>query len=76
VLYDKTLDSAARVCLLNILAIAALKDDIILLLHQDRREHTIMDFAYDIDCHPVEEQLPLAQFVRNNNFYIYLKNFK
>lgn len=65
VFYDKSLDSAARVCLLNILAIAALKDDVILLLHQDRREHTIMNFAYDIDRHPLEEQLPLAQFIAN-----------
>ncbi|XP_011497710.1 PREDICTED: uncharacterized protein LOC105362078 [Ceratosolen solmsi marchali] len=65
VFYDKSLDSAARVCLLNILAIAALKDDVILLLHQDRKDHTIMNFAYDIDRHPVEEQLPLAQFIAN-----------
>ncbi|XP_031788255.1 uncharacterized protein LOC100122591 isoform X3 [Nasonia vitripennis] len=65
VFYDKTLDSKARVCLLNILCIAALKDDVILLLHQDRREHTIMNFAYDIDRHPLEEQLPLAQFIAN-----------
>ncbi|KAJ8683152.1 hypothetical protein QAD02_018944 [Eretmocerus hayati] len=65
ILYDKSLDSAARVCLLNILCIAALKDDVILLLHQDRREHTIMNYAYDIDRHPIEEQLPLAQFIAN-----------
>ncbi|CAB0036836.1 unnamed protein product [Trichogramma brassicae] len=62
---DKSLDSSVRVCLLNLLCVAALKDDVILLLHQDRREHTIMNFAYDIDRHPVEEQLPLAQFVAN-----------
>ncbi|XP_011302526.1 uncharacterized protein [Fopius arisanus] len=65
ILYDKSLDSAARVRLLNILSVAALKDDVILLLHQDRREHIIMNFAYDIDRHPVEEQLPLAQFMAN-----------
>ncbi|XP_015125419.1 uncharacterized protein LOC107047110 isoform X3 [Diachasma alloeum] len=65
ILYDKSLESAARVRLLNILSAAALKDDVILLLHQDRREHIIMNFAYDIDRHPVEEQLPLAQFMAN-----------
>lgn len=64
ILYDKSLEVAARVRLLNILAVAALKDDVILLLHQDRREHTIMNYAFDIDRHPLEEQLPLAEFVR------------
>jgi len=63
ILYDKSLDSNARVKLLNVLSIAALKDDVILLLHQDRREHIIMNYAFDIDRHPQEEQLPLAQFV-------------
>ncbi|XP_066600195.1 uncharacterized protein [Prorops nasuta] len=65
ILYDKSLDTAARVQLLNILSIAALKDDVILLLHQDRREHIIMNYAFDIDRHPPEEQLPLAQFMAN-----------
>lgn len=70
VLYDKSLDSDARVKLLNVLSVAALKDDVILLLHQDRREHIIMNYAYDIDRHPQEEQLPLAQFVSENAFLL------
>ncbi|XP_077272873.1 uncharacterized protein LOC143903278 isoform X1 [Temnothorax americanus] len=65
VLYDKSLDSDVRVKLLNVLSVAALKDDVILLLHQDRREHIIMTYAFDIDRHPPEEQLPLAQFLAN-----------
>ncbi|XP_072749137.1 uncharacterized protein [Anoplolepis gracilipes] len=65
ILYDKSLDSNARVKLLNVLSVAALKDDVILLLHQDRREHIIMNYAFDIDRHPQEEQLPLAQFLAN-----------
>ncbi|XP_076544446.1 uncharacterized protein LOC117604894 isoform X3 [Osmia lignaria lignaria] len=65
VLYDKSLASDTRVKLLNILSVAALKDDVILLLHQDRREHIIMNYAFDIDRHPPEEQLPLAQFLAN-----------
>ncbi|XP_050581052.1 uncharacterized protein LOC126917802 isoform X1 [Bombus affinis] len=65
ILYDKALASDARVKLLNILSVAALKDDVILLLHQDRREHIIMNYAFDIDRHPAEEQLPLAQFLAN-----------
>lgn len=63
ILYDKSLASDARVKLLNVLSVAALKDDVILLLHQDRREHIMMNYAFDIDRHPQEEQLPLAQFV-------------
>lgn len=65
ILYDKSLSSDARVRLLNVLSVAALKDDVILLLHQDRREHIIMNYAFDIDRHPPEEQLPLAQFLAN-----------
>ncbi|XP_016772726.2 uncharacterized protein LOC409784 isoform X2 [Apis mellifera] len=65
ILYDKSLLNDARVKLLNILSVAALKDDVILLLHQDRREHIIMNYAFDIDRHPQEEQLPLAQFLAN-----------
>ncbi|XP_046744766.1 uncharacterized protein LOC124410437 isoform X4 [Diprion similis] len=64
-LYDKSLDAAVRVRLLNVLAVAALKDDVILLLHQDRREHILMNYAFDIDRHPHEEQLSLSLFMAN-----------
>lgn len=65
VFHDKGIESPARVSLLNVLCAAALKDDVILLLHQDRKEHTVMNYAYDIDRHPLEEQLPLAQLMAN-----------
>ncbi|KAI4503512.1 hypothetical protein M0802_001734 [Mischocyttarus mexicanus] len=65
ILYDKSLITEARVKLLNVLSVAALKDDVILLLHQDRREHILMNYAFDIDRHPPEEQLPLAEFLAN-----------
>ena len=51
--------------LLRALASAALRDDIILLLHQDRREHVLMNFAQDIDRHSPEEQHAIALFVSN-----------
>lgn len=63
ILYDKSLSTETRVKLLDVLSVAALKDDVILLLHQDRREHILMNYAFDIDRHPPEEQLPLAEFV-------------
>ncbi|XP_046830885.1 uncharacterized protein LOC124429528 isoform X2 [Vespa crabro] len=65
ILYDKSLATEARVKLLGVLSVAALKDDVILLLHQDRREHILMNYAFDIDRHPPEEQLPLAEFLAN-----------
>ncbi|XP_043686823.1 uncharacterized protein LOC122638147 isoform X1 [Vespula pensylvanica] len=65
ILYDKSLATETRVKLLDVLSVAALKDDVILLLHQDRREHILMNYAFDIDRHPPEEQLPLAEFLAN-----------
>ncbi|XP_055600758.1 uncharacterized protein LOC129749725 [Uranotaenia lowii] len=62
---DKSLSTEVRVHLLRALANAALKDDIILLLHQDRREHVLMNFAQDIDRHPPEEQQAIALFMCN-----------
>lgn len=65
VLYDKSLTTETRVKLLNVLSVCALKDDVILLLHKDRREHIMMNYAFDIDRHTPEEQLPLAEFLAN-----------
>ncbi|XP_076221171.1 uncharacterized protein LOC116433012 isoform X1 [Nomia melanderi] len=65
ILEDESIATDARVKLFNILSVAALKDDVILLLHQDRREHIIMNHAYDFDLHPPEEQLALTQFLTN-----------
>jgi molybdopterin-guanine dinucleotide biosynthesis protein A len=62
-LHDKSLRPEIRVHILNVLAAAALKDDVILLLHQDRREHVLMNYAHDVDRLSVEEQEALALFV-------------
>lgn len=64
-LRDSSLSTEVRVHLLRALANAALKDDIILLLHQDRRDHVLMNFAQDIDRHPPEEQQAMALFMCN-----------
>lgn len=63
VLRDPNVKPEVRVHLLRALANAALKDDVILLLHQDRKDHVLMNFAQDIDRHSVEEQQALALFV-------------
>lgn len=63
ILEDSNISTDTRVHLLRTLAAAALKDDIILLLHQDRRDHILMNYAHDIDRKSPEEQEGLALFV-------------
>lgn len=62
-LHDKSLSPDIRTRTLNILGAAALKDDVILLLHQDRREHVLMNYAFDIDRNTMDEQKALSLFV-------------
>ncbi|KAJ8959753.1 hypothetical protein NQ314_006182 [Rhamnusium bicolor] len=64
-LNDKELPVEVRVRLLNILAVAALKDDVILVLHQDRKDHVLMNYAYEIDRLSPEEQEAIALFMVN-----------
>lgn len=65
ILSEPSFSSSARICLLRILAYSALKEDFIILLHQDRRDHTLMNFANDIDKHNSDEQLALGNFMCN-----------
>ena len=52
-----------KIRLLNVLAAAALKDDVILLLHQDRRDHVLMNYAGNVERITVEEQQALSLMV-------------
>ncbi|KAF2887037.1 hypothetical protein ILUMI_19136, partial [Ignelater luminosus] len=61
-LNDRDVQDQVRIHVLNILAAAALKDDVILVLHQDRKDHVLMNYAYEIDRISVEEQRSLALF--------------
>uniref|UniRef100_A0A6M2DRE0 Putative muscle system process n=1 Tax=Xenopsylla cheopis TaxID=163159 RepID=A0A6M2DRE0_XENCH len=65
VLNDPAVAPAVRVNMLRLLAAAALKDDVILLLHQDRRDHVMMNFAQEVDRHTPDEQNSLALFLCN-----------
>jgi len=65
VLEDKTIPQEAKIHLLRTLAAAALNDDIILVLHQDRRDHILMNYAQEIDRKTPEEQEGLALFICN-----------
>lgn len=63
VLNDPQVSTEGRVHLLRALAYAALKDDIILLLHQDRRDHVMMNYLLNIEKVNPEEQQAAALFV-------------
>ncbi|CRK92432.1 CLUMA_CG005999, isoform B, partial [Clunio marinus] len=65
ILNDEQVSTEARVHLLRSLAYAALKDDIILLLHQDRRDHVMMNYMLNIEKLKPEEQQALALFACN-----------
>lgn len=69
VLRDPNVKPEVRVHLLRALSNAALKDDVILLLHQDRKDHVLMNYAQDIDRHTLEEQQAMALFVSGVLFY-------
>lgn len=63
ILRDPQVSTEARVHLLRSLAFAALKDDVILLLHQDRRDHVLMGYLLDVEKINPDEQQAVALFV-------------
>ncbi|XP_037950781.1 uncharacterized protein LOC119681610 [Teleopsis dalmanni] len=65
VLREQSFSPDTRIHLIRTLAYAALKDDVIIILHQDRRDHSLMNFAQDIDKHTPEEQQAWAMFMCN-----------
>ena len=56
--------SEGRVAMLRLLAYGAGQDDIVLILHMDRRDHLLMNYANRFDRLPVKEQETLALLVR------------
>ncbi|XP_035432989.1 uncharacterized protein LOC118264555 isoform X3 [Spodoptera frugiperda] len=65
VLRDAALPAEVRVCCLRCLAAAALREDVSLVLHQDRRHHALLNYAHDVDRHSPPEQYALALFLCN-----------
>ncbi|XP_018023448.1 pollen-specific leucine-rich repeat extensin-like protein 2 isoform X1 [Hyalella azteca] len=65
IFHDPNIPDTARLHLTRILAVAALKDDVILLLHQDRKDHTIMNFANKVEHLSPELQEAIALFFCN-----------
>jgi len=50
-----------RVAMLKLLAFGAEQDDIVLILHMDRRDHLVMNYAQQFDRLSIEEQEELAR---------------
>ncbi|XP_040568962.1 uncharacterized protein [Lepeophtheirus salmonis] len=65
VLHDKNLPSDGRVALLRLMAYGASQDDIVLLLHMDRKDHLVMNYAQEFDRLPIKEQETIALMFAN-----------
>ena len=63
VLCDKSMPSEGRVALMKLLAYGTVHDDIVLILHMDRKDHVLMNYAQQIDRLPILEQEAVALFV-------------
>ncbi|KAH9365262.1 hypothetical protein HPB48_015936 [Haemaphysalis longicornis] len=64
-LNDPGLSSAVRLSLLRVLQAAALKEDVILFLHQDRKSHCIMSYVHRIESLPPDEQDEVLKLLCN-----------
>jgi len=65
VLTDPAMPSEARVALLRLLAYGTGNDDIVLILHMDRKDHILMNYAQQCDRLPIREQEALALLFAN-----------
>jgi hypothetical protein len=63
VLHDPNLPSDGRVAMLRLLAYGAATDDIVLILHSDRKDHLVMNYAQKFDRLPIKEQEAFALLV-------------
>ena len=59
--------------MLRLLAYGAGEDDIVLILHMDRKDHLVMNYAQKFDRLPIKEQESLALMVTIFLEYKYLK---
>jgi len=57
---DESWPSESRIAMLRLLAYGAGEDDIVLILHMDRKDHLVMNYAQKFDRLPIKEQESLA----------------
>jgi hypothetical protein len=65
VLYDRNIPPEVRHSMLKFLHAGALKEDIILLLHMDRRDHILMNYLAEFERMTPEEQDDVAKLICN-----------
>jgi len=65
ILHDKEVPSETRIAMLKLLAFGAGQDDIVLILHSDRKDHLVMNYAQEFDRLPILEQEATALFFAN-----------
>ena len=63
IFHDRAIPSDARVAMVRLLAYGAAQDDIVLILHMDRKDHLVMNYAQEFDRLPILEQESIALFV-------------
>ena len=63
ILHERAVPSDARVAMVRLLAYGAAQDDIVLILHMDRKDHLVMNYAQEFDRLPILEQESIALFV-------------
>ncbi|KFM81204.1 hypothetical protein X975_08113, partial [Stegodyphus mimosarum] len=64
-LNDRTLPEEVPILALKVMQAAALKEDVILLLHQDREKHHLMSYFYRIELLPEDEQAEISALMCN-----------
>jgi len=65
VMHDESWPSDGRVAMLRLMAYGAGEDDIVLILHMDRKDHLLMNYAQKFDRLPIKEQEALAMMFCN-----------
>jgi len=65
VLHKSDWPSESRVAMMRLLAYGAEQDDIVLILHMDRKDHLVMNYAQQFDRLPIGEQESLAMLFCN-----------
>jgi len=65
VFHEESWPSEGRVAMLRLIAYGCQDDDIVLILHMDRKDHLLMNYAQRIDRLPIKEQEALTMMFCN-----------
>jgi len=65
IFHDEAWPSEGRVAMLRLISYGCQEDDIVLILHMDRKDHLLMNYAQKFDRLPIKEQEALAMLFCN-----------